>query len=232
MPGFLDGTTTPASPAERVELAGFCALKRLNRAAARFYDQAFAAEPKLAEDAKVRHRYHAARAAALAGCGQGDDADKLDQAEKAQWRGRALEWLRADLKAWAGLLDAEPARSAANVSNVLRRWLVETDFAGGRGREALAKLPEAERPAWQKLWNDVADALKRAQGMGDPGKEVRRPVAPLRRRFFRHRFFQTILGTLSAGRRTVSCQASQTVPEKGATHASFYLVTQVHDRPV
>ena len=36
----------------------------------------------------------------------------------------------------------------------LREWQQDADFAGVRG-EALAKLPEAERKAWQQLWADV-----------------------------------------------------------------------------
>jgi hypothetical protein len=36
-----------------------------------------------------------------------------------------------------------------------------------RGSEALARLPEPERQAWQKLWADVADALSQAVGMLD-----------------------------------------------------------------
>src|SRR5262249_49674908 len=47
LPGFLDGTTTPASPAEYIELTELCSLKRLYRAAVRFYEEAFAAEPGL-----------------------------------------------------------------------------------------------------------------------------------------------------------------------------------------
>jgi hypothetical protein len=34
-----------------------------------------------------------------------------------------------------------------------------------RGPEALARLPEAERQEWQKLWADVADTLARAAEM-------------------------------------------------------------------
>ena len=60
LPGFLEGKTTPASPAERIKLAGLCCLKRLNRAAARFSEQAFAAEPTLADDLDAGHRYDAA----------------------------------------------------------------------------------------------------------------------------------------------------------------------------
>jgi tetratricopeptide (TPR) repeat protein len=41
LPAFLSGKTQPASPEERIELAEICARKHLNRAAARFYDEAF-----------------------------------------------------------------------------------------------------------------------------------------------------------------------------------------------
>ena len=34
-----------------------------------------------------------------------------------------------------------------------------------RGSEALAKLPETERKDWQKLWDDVAETLRRASDM-------------------------------------------------------------------
>jgi len=38
----------------------------------------------------------------------------------------------------------------------------DRDFAGVRGDEALAKLPEAERHEWRKLWQDVAELERRA----------------------------------------------------------------------
>src|SRR5262249_8970507 len=50
LPGFLEGKSQPARPAERIELAELCSLKRLHRAAARFYEEAFAAQPSLADD--------------------------------------------------------------------------------------------------------------------------------------------------------------------------------------
>ena len=173
LPAFLEGKATPASAAERIELAGLCSLKHLNGAAARCYAEAFAAEPKLAEDLQAFHRYNAACAAALAGCGQGKDADTLDAKEKARLRGRALDWLRADLEAMGRLPDkgADPARSAAGVGTVLRHWQVDPDLAGVRGAEALGKLPEAERQAWKKLWDDAAGVLARAQAKTTPEKK-------------------------------------------------------------
>jgi serine/threonine protein kinase/Flp pilus assembly protein TadD len=164
LPGFLERKATPASAAERIELAELCILKHQNGAASRFYEEAFAEQPKLAE-ALNAHRYNAARAAALTGCGKGKDANKLDDMEKARLRGRALAWLGADLKAWRRLANGEPDKvgSAATVTSVLQHWLADTDFAGVRGAEALARLPEAERQPWQKLWDDVATTLAQAQ---------------------------------------------------------------------
>jgi hypothetical protein len=49
--------------------------------------------------------------------------------------------------------------------------LVDPEFAGVRGPEALAKLPESERQPWQKLWADVAATLARAQGKTMPEKK-------------------------------------------------------------
>jgi tetratricopeptide (TPR) repeat protein len=171
LPGFLEGKTAPASPAERIELAELCTLKRLHRAAARLYEGAFAADPKLLDDLGAAHRYNAACAAALAGCGQGQDADQLDGKERARLRRQALDWLRADLEAWGRLLDRGPDNVRPRIVEQLRRWLADTDFTGVRGPAALARLPEAERPAWQKLWGDVAETLARVQTKAPPGKK-------------------------------------------------------------
>jgi tetratricopeptide (TPR) repeat protein len=164
LPAFRDGRKTPASAGERVELAGLCALKRLHGAAARFYADAFAAEPKLAERLGS-HRYNAACAAALAGCGQGQDADQLDSKERTRLRRQALEWLRADLAAWDRLLDRGPdqARAAARVARALQHWFGDANLAGVRGPEAFARLPESERRPWQQFWDDVAALLARAR---------------------------------------------------------------------
>ena len=60
------------------------------------------------------------------------------------------------------LLDRKPDQ-ARDLTTALKHWLADPDFARVRGTEALARLPEAERPAWQKVWRDIADLLKRAQ---------------------------------------------------------------------
>jgi hypothetical protein len=54
----------------------------------------------------------------------------------------------------------------------MQHWQQDPDFAGVRGDEALARLPEAERPQWQKLWADVAELLTRAKGKSTPDKKA------------------------------------------------------------
>jgi serine/threonine protein kinase/Flp pilus assembly protein TadD len=162
LPAFLSGKAEPASPEERIELAEVCVRKQLNRAGVRFYDEAFT--PRSARTAPLieAHRYNAACVVALAGCGRGKDADKLDDKERARLRQQALDWLRADLAAWQMRLVNAPDKGRPAVRQVLRYWKQDSDLAGVRG-EALAKLPEAERQAWQRLWDDAAALLRRAE---------------------------------------------------------------------
>ncbi len=57
-------------------------------------------------------RYNAACAAALAGGGQGQDAGRLSDQERAGLRKQALDCLRADLRAWQRLLEQGRRRTA------------------------------------------------------------------------------------------------------------------------
>src|SRR5262249_30840153 len=74
-------------------------------AAARYYAEAFAAHPQLLSGPSTGHRYRAACAAALAGCGQGQDATDLDETSRAGFRRKALDWLWAALEARQRLLE-------------------------------------------------------------------------------------------------------------------------------
>jgi tetratricopeptide (TPR) repeat protein len=160
LPLVLSGKSKLVEMADRLALAWFCATdaKKLNVAAARFYAEAFSADSKLADDLAAGHRYNAACAAALAGCGQGSDAAQLDDAEMARLRRQALDWLSADLAAWAKLGEKAEAQPKLRM---MEHWREDSDLAGVRDPPALTKLPEAERAAWLKLWSDVNDLLKR-----------------------------------------------------------------------
>jgi Flp pilus assembly protein TadD len=234
---ILAGKETPASAGEWVELAQLCQPKRLYRAAARFYKEAFVAQPSLTNDLNS-HRYNAACAAALAGCGQGKDAAKPDSQERARLLHRALDWLQADLKAWGRLLDRGPnrAQSAAGVASVLQHWLVDPDLAGVRGPEALARLPEAERQPWRKLWADVA-ATRPEPGRRRLPRRSRPPGSAPRigpgNEFSRRRMASEVSPRRSvcAPRDGDSCNRAQTSTiTRRQSHAVLYLATKA-DRP-
>jgi serine/threonine protein kinase len=163
------GHKVPAAAAEHISQAELCRLpgKECYAAAVRLYGEAFAIEPKLIGDQPSGPRYNAARAAALAGCGQGKDADKLDAKACARLRQQALDWLQAELAACRKALESSFAESPAAVRGLLPLWLNEPDFAGVRG-QALAGLPEGERAAWQHLWAKAALLLHQAQGNETP----------------------------------------------------------------
>jgi serine/threonine-protein kinase len=156
------GEYSPQDKDERLALlAGrlaSCEFEGLRCAVARLYSEAFAAEPKLAEDVLAATRYHAARAAAAAGCGHGKDADRLDDTDRAVLRRQALDWLRQDLTWFGQRLDDGNAQINARIRQGLRSWCGAPDLAGVRSKDALARLPDEERELWERLWSDV-DAL-------------------------------------------------------------------------
>jgi len=164
LPAILKGEAHPGDADERLALAGLCHVKKLQAASARFYGEAFAERPAPAEDPATGHRHHAARAASLAGSGIGRDDPAPDESARAGLRGRARDWLRADLTAWAGRLDGGKPEDLELVARTLARWKADPDLAGVRGEEALAGLPEAEREAWRSLWKDAEALRLRAVG--------------------------------------------------------------------
>jgi tetratricopeptide (TPR) repeat protein/tRNA A-37 threonylcarbamoyl transferase component Bud32 len=157
LPQVLSGKDKPAD-AEQIEFARLCLRKKLYGNAARFFEAAFAAQLRLAEDLTSSDRYDAARAGALAA---GDTA-RLDDAERALLRRQALGWLRADLDLWAKQLEIGTPEAREAVRGPLQNWRRDTDLAGLRDPAAIGKLPEAEWGPWLKLWADVDALLRRA----------------------------------------------------------------------
>jgi tetratricopeptide (TPR) repeat protein len=182
LPLLLKGQAQPADAGERMDLAFLCQRpwKQFYAASSRWFAEAFAADRRLAADLKAGHRYAAACAAALAGCGQGKDAAGLGDEERARLRRQALDWLRQDLALWRRVLEREPDRARLLVVQQMQHWQQDPAFAGVRGPEALARLPAAERAEWHKLWADVADLLSRAGGksLSAPKAENRQPPHP------------------------------------------------------
>ncbi|HEV3081904.1 MAG TPA: tetratricopeptide repeat protein, partial [Gemmataceae bacterium] len=153
LPGFLDKARKPSSAQEQIELAELCAIKRLHAAAIRFYEDAFRAQPGLLPD----HRYAAACAAALAGCGEGNDVARLDEHQRERLRQQALHWLREELAKNAEQSTTRPLV----LEPMLRHWQREQDLAGVRDADRLTRLPAAEQAAWRELWTEVDNLLRR-----------------------------------------------------------------------
>jgi serine/threonine protein kinase len=160
----MKGDQSPRDNGERLQLAQRAYDKALHASAARLWTEALAADPSLADDRQSQHRYNAACAAALAGCGQGKDDPRPDDAAKAKLRRQAHDWLRRELAAWAKILESVAADMKANVAPTLQHWKADADLAGIRDEKELAKLPEDERKDWRALWAEVDTLLKKASG--------------------------------------------------------------------
>jgi tetratricopeptide (TPR) repeat protein len=161
LPAILKGEAKAANADEQLSLGRLCMFKKRYTAASRFYADAFAAQPTLADDLQAGHRYNAACSAALAAGGQGRDAPKPDDKERARLRKQALGWLQADLALWGKEAEKGTPQARAAVQKKLRHWQKDSDLAGVRDA-ALVKLPEAERAEWQQLWGEV-EALRKKQ---------------------------------------------------------------------
>jgi hypothetical protein len=77
LPAVLQGQDKSANAAEHLQFAELCTLKKRYSDAARFYADAFTAQPKLADDLQAGHRYNAACYAALAATRQGAELPRL-----------------------------------------------------------------------------------------------------------------------------------------------------------
>jgi serine/threonine-protein kinase len=117
----------------------------------------------LTDDLRAGHRFNAARAAALAGSGHGDDVAGLGKPELAGLRNQARDWLRLDLAAWAQKVDNGTEADRIHARRTLAPWRDDPDLAGLRDADALEKMPPAERQECQALWQEIADLLRRAE---------------------------------------------------------------------
>jgi tetratricopeptide (TPR) repeat protein len=115
--------------------------------------QAVRLDPKLAVAQTVLGftLYDAARAAVQTAAGQGPAKAPPGEPEQISLRRKALNWLRADLELTNKLLSDGRA-----IVLSLSSWQADPALASVRDPADLAKLPDAEREQWQRLWTDVA----------------------------------------------------------------------------
>jgi serine/threonine-protein kinase len=159
---MVKGEERPKDVRERLQFAQRAYDIARFAAAARLWQEALELDPRLGDDRHDQHRYNAACAAALAGCGQGKDDPRPSDDQKITLRHRALRWLTADLGAWTTLLETDKKERRGGIKEILEHWKRDNDLAGIRDDAELAKLPETERGAFRKLWADVDALLNKA----------------------------------------------------------------------
>ncbi len=93
--------------------------------------------------------------------GQGKYAAALDAGERKRLREQGRQWLDAQHKWLAGLLDGT-APPLWNKALDLEHWQQDPDLASVSG-DAIARLPEGEQEAWRQLWKGIADTLPKAR---------------------------------------------------------------------
>jgi tetratricopeptide (TPR) repeat protein len=168
--GLLAGQDQPANNSEFLGFAQLCEqpFVRCYDRAVHLYTEAFRKDPALADDMRTGFRTAAAIAAARAGCGQGRDAAALKDEAKAQLRRQSLEWLQAELARWRQWADRPDAHTL--LVQTLREWTRNDGLSGVREPAALARLPEDERVAWRKLWQEVEALLTRPNRKRGPNQ--------------------------------------------------------------
>jgi serine/threonine protein kinase/Flp pilus assembly protein TadD len=95
--------------------------------------------------------YDDACAAVRTATGKGPEKAPPGEAERAALRRQALDRLRENLE-----LRNKVIKEGMGVGWSFTAWQKDPELAGVRERAALAKLPEAEREQWDRLWKDVA----------------------------------------------------------------------------
>jgi tetratricopeptide (TPR) repeat protein len=172
LPGVLAGTEPVADAGERAEYGTLCYAKQLFAVAVRFFQQAYADQPELADDPRRGHRYTAACCAALASIGQGKYATESgdlkdaggtpaqDDVESGRLRRQAIGWLSEELAAHATAMKSHDAKQRKQITRQLQHWQADPDLACVRDEEWLAKLLQSEREMCRKLWADVTELLK------------------------------------------------------------------------
>ena len=162
LPAVVQGKDRPAA-ADCHDLAELCLVQKHYATAARLYAEALAATPQLTEDLRAGHRFNAARAAALAGGGHGDDVAGLGEPQREALRRQARNWLRLDL-ARLGQEDGDRHGGGSHPgSEDAGAWRDDPDLAGLRDAETLERLTPSERQECRALWQDIAALLRRAQ---------------------------------------------------------------------
>ena len=166
---FLKGEFQPKGNQDRFGLVGVCQAKKFYHTAARLYADAFAADPKLADDLKAAQRYNAACSAALAAAGEGRDPGKLTAEERTKLRVQALAWLQTDLQQWTKQFPARDSKALPGLLIALPAWQRDAALSSLRDPKERAKLSREEQQAWANFWASVEQFARNFRTESFPG---------------------------------------------------------------
>jgi Tfp pilus assembly protein PilF len=166
LPGVLDGSDA-ATVADLIEMAELCQrYKGRHRDAVALYEAAFVKEPTSRLYTEKLCRYNAGCAAIQVVAGSDAGAPPLSEADQAQYRSRALTWIRMELDALTNVHQISGRLFANQLQSDLRSWQSDPDLACVREAESLSRLPEDEQQAWRTLWKDVQSLVDRVSATG------------------------------------------------------------------
>jgi len=159
----------PEDVEECVLVAQLLARYEYPLTAARTWKDALEEEPARDGILSEECRFHAARAAALAGSGRGRDARTLPDEERAAWRRQAVVWLGEELTVLERRLslDETPKRDLILKLQSLKG---NQDLGGLRDPASLAGLPDTERRACLALWKAVDALIAKVKKASEPEK--------------------------------------------------------------
>ena len=157
LPDVQAGRSRPSSVVEALNLARLCAHRtRLDHpVAAKLFHQAFQEKPELVDDPVMGDRYAAAATAAAASA-----TPTLAAKERAEVRGWALDWLRAELAIRGREIRGAVESIREDSRRKLNFWLQDARLVTVQDANAPADLPIQERKAWSELWDRVRTLIQ------------------------------------------------------------------------
>jgi serine/threonine-protein kinase len=153
---LLDGSVQPRDNDERMALLGVCTFDDLYGKCAQLWMETLSD----ASQSLDAHLEDAARAAAIAGTGQGKDAARFTDEDRVRWREAAVTLLSRRIDGLEGELN-----SAAAPTSAIRKSLLalqqSPDLAPLRDPAAVARLPKTEQDRCTTLWSHIRTLLDR-----------------------------------------------------------------------
>ena len=167
LPAVLAGREKAGDATEWDDLVLIALRKESHATAAQLLKAAFAADPNLMHAKPRLNRFTAIRCAARSASGQSKNDPPVREVAKTELRRLALGWLEAELADYTKIVNDGPPKARNETAGVLRAWLNHADLNGIRDDLELAKLPEAERASWRRVWDAVDGLLRRASAVGE-----------------------------------------------------------------